>query len=71
MAAFNVKVEPLTLNASCSYNLLYFIYAHKASQIHALLRMLDVLVEEKGWKWSTFDSSQGLGCSPGPPNDDS
>ena len=33
----NVKVELLStsrLNASCSYNLLYFIYARKASRIH-------------------------------------
>ena len=38
---FNVKVEPLstfTLNASRSHNLLYFIYARKASQM--LLRNL-------------------------------
>ena len=51
-----VKVEPLstfTLNASRSYNLLYFIYARKASQM--LLRNLrkiyaTVEIHLKKWK---------------------
>ena len=35
-----------------------------------MLRMLNVLVEEKGWKWSAFHGSPGFGSFPGAPNDD-
>ena len=46
----NLKVEPLstlTFNASRSYNLLYFIYARKARQIHVrnLCKIYGAVVE--------------------------
>ena len=42
-----------------------------ANEYMKMVRILDVLVEENGRKLSTFHGSQGFGCSPGAPNDDS
>ena len=42
-----------------------------ADEYMKMVRMQEVLVEEKGWKWSTFGGSQGFGCSPGGSNNDS